>query len=709
MMKKLLFLTLLFSTIFIANAKPPTGPSIGLIMYQNPFFGNVAQFTFSIKNTGDETLTNIYVTNLAVNSSNVNIYTNPSTVISIASLAPGEENSTTFTGDKLFVCFDQSQTMVHATTVGGSEITDLSSDTSFFSDNPTYSYAMTFVNNSEQGVYEDTNNNNIVDVGDVVNYTYNITASDFVNGIIFDSNAIVANPNFADFQYNTTGIHYITQAEVDLGYVYNNSYVSTQDNCGNNFTSYFFNAWPCSSCPNPNNANIVIPLTSDLPNQISGTVHYNINNDNCATAISAPNRRINTSDTNSNTYSTYTNGSGAYHILIPNSGNYTTTALSGLGSNYSSAPASIAVTSSGSGQDYSSSDFCISSSNGFSDLTVGMYDVSNAVPGSLAGYSIYYYNNGMVPISGSVQLNFPGNLMTFNNGSTLPNSSTPNSLTWNFTNLMPFQWVVVQLGFNISTSAVINQVLPFTLTGNNVATDNNPNDNTYSWNQTVKSSFDPNDKTVIEGNSISLAQAGNYLTYVTRFQNTGSANASTVVVKETLDPKLDWDTFEPIASSHSSNIQIRNGNDLTYTFSNIDLAYQSANESSSHGWMAYRIKPKANVVIGDIMNSNSNIYFDYNPPILTNTVATQITALATQDFVKNNFTVYPNPASDYLVIKAESDMDAQYEIIDINGKLLLNGTVESMNPITINALQNGFYFINIKTNQGKATYKFIKN
>jgi uncharacterized repeat protein (TIGR01451 family) len=708
MKQKLLLLILLFSPIFIANAKPPTGPSIGLIMFQTNGFGNMTQFSFIIKNTGDETLTNIYVTNLTVNSSDVNIYTNPVGVISIPSLAPGEENAVTFLGYKYFMCFDQSQTMVHATTIANTEITDLSSDSSFFSDNPTYSFAYTSVYNSQHGIYEDTNNNSIIDVGDTVNYTYTINASDFVNGTIFDSNAIVANPNFYDIQYTTTGIHYITQEEVDLGYVYNSSYAVTQDMCGNAFTSSFFNEFTCS-CPNPNNANIVVALTSALPNQISGTVKYNLNNDNCATGIGASSRRINTADTNNNTYSTYTNGTGAYHIRIPTSGNYTTTALSTLGPNYSSAPVSIAVTSSGSGQDYNNSDFCISSSNGFSDLTVGMYSVSNAVPGSLAGYSLYYYNNGMVPISGSVQLNFDGSFMTFNNGSTLPNSSTANSLTWNFTNLLPFQCAVIQLGFTISSSAVLNQALAFTVTGNSIATDNNPADNTFSWNQTVRSSFDPNDKTVIEGPTISIAQASNYLTYVTRFQNTGNANATTVVVKDVLDPKLDWDTFEPIASSHPSNIQIHNGNDITYTFSNIDLAYESANEPASHGWLAYRIKPKSNVVVGDIMSSDSKIYFDFNLPIITNTTSTQITALATADFIKSNFSVYPNPASNYLTIKAQKVVEAQYEIIDINGKTLLNNTVESMSPININLLQRGFYFLTIKTNQGKATFKFIKN
>lgn len=707
-MKQTLLILLLFPFYLISatpKVNPPTGPSIGLIMQQIFSFGNLANFRFTIKNTGDEVLTNIYVTNLSPNSSFVNIYTNPTTVTVIASLAPGEENTTTFTGDKPFNCFDQSQVMVHATTLAATEITDLSSDSSYYSDNPTYSMTYPSAYGSQQGTYNDANNNSIVDVGDVINYTYSVNSFDFVTGIITDSNALITGSYFSGTNYFTIGIHYITQAEVDLGYVYNASSYFIQDGCGNAFSGSFYDESQCS-CPNPNNANVVTPITSALPNRISGTVKYNLNNDNCATAITAPSRRINTADTNNNTYSSYTDATGAYHILIPNSGSYTTTALSSLGVNYSSTPASVAVTSSGAGQDYNNSNFCISSSNGFADLSVGMYSVSNAVPGSLAGYTIYYYNNGMVPITGSIKLNFNNAFMTFNNGSTLPDSTTSNSLTWNFTNLLPFQSRSISLGFNISTGATINQALPFTVTGNSIVGDNYPADNLFSWTQTVRSSFDPNDKTVIEGAVI--GQAGNYLNYVTRFQNTGTANATTVVIKEMLDPNLDWSTFEPLASSHPSNIQIKNGNDITYTFSNIDLPYESANEPASHGWMAYRIKSKSTLAMGQSMSSTSDIYFDYNPPIVTNTVTTLLSTLSVKDTVRNTFSIYPNPTSHYLLIKAETPTDAQYEIRDINGKLLIKGQAGT-DSIDVSALQNGFYFLTLKTSQEKASYKFIKN
>jgi uncharacterized repeat protein (TIGR01451 family) len=340
-----------------------------------------------------------------------------------------------------------------------------------------------------------------------------------------------------------------------------------------------------------------------------------------------------------------------------------------------------------------------------------MFNVNQAIPGNVATYRIHYKNNGSTNLNGSIQLTYNNTKLTFASATPSQNSSSAGTLTWNYTNLLPFEERYIDLSLNvlIPPTVNVNDLLTFTVVANPTAGDNVPLNNTMTWNQLVRSSFDPNDKTVIEGATITTTQATNYLTYVTRFQNTGNANATTVVIKETLDPKLDWNTFEPIASSHNSNIQIKNGNEVTYTFSNIDLPYEGANEPASHGWMAYRIKPKSNVVIGDIMSSKSDIYFDYNAPIITNTVSTQVTALGTTDFVKNNFKVYPNPAANYLIIEANITADALYQIMDVNGKLLLSNTLESLKPIDISTLQGGFYMVNIITNQGKATYKLIKN
>ncbi len=713
MKQKLLALTLLTLTLSFANPKSRTAinPSIGIMMSAMNT-GNEVVLNISIKNIGEETLTNINV----VEASPANGITfNFST---IASMAPGEEITNLIAYKIGSFCFFQSQVMVIATAASTNyAITDLSSDPnyydnfygqgSYYNDFFTYNNSFFYANGQQDGTYVDANNNSIVDVGDVINYTYNVYNSSGMACEIFDNNAIIDNSFFPFGSGFTNGIHYITAAEVALGYVYNTSNVIGYGQC--DLGTSLYDASYCA-CPNPDSANIVTPLTSDLPNQISGKVKFNSANDNCTTGLNFPNRRVNTTD-GTYTYSTYSDTTGDYHILIPNSGNYTTTALTNLNANFTSNPASVTITSNGTGIDYNNTNFCISSAANYSDLTVNMFNINQAIPGNLAHYRISYYNNGSTNLNGSIQLTYNNSKLTLAGANPTQNSSTASTLTWNYTNLLPFEYRYIDLSLNvlIPPTVNVNDVLAFTVVANPTAGDNVPANNTLSWNQTVRSSFDPNDKTVIEGATITPSQTANYLTYVTRFQNTGNANATTVVVKETLDPKLDWNTFEPIASSHTSNIQIKNGNQVTYTFSNIDLPYEMANATASHGWMSYRIKPKSNVVINDIMSSKSDIYFDYNAPIITNTVSTQVTALGTTDYIKTNFKVYPNPAANYLIIEANANMEAHYQIMDVNGKVLQSNSIESMKPIDISTLQSGFYLVNILTQQGKGTYKLIKN
>ncbi len=54
-------------------------------------------------------------------------------------------------------------------------------------------------------------------------------------------------------------------------------------------------------------------------------------------------------------------------------------------------------------------------------------------------------------------------------------------------------------------------------------------------NQTVVNSFDPNDKTCLEGATIPPSAVGKYVHYMIRFENKGTAEAQNVVVKDMID------------------------------------------------------------------------------------------------------------------------------------------------------------------------------
>ncbi|MFY8130670.1 MAG: DUF7619 domain-containing protein, partial [Burkholderiaceae bacterium] len=97
-----------------------------------------------------------------------------------------------------------------------------------------------------------------------------------------------------------------------------------------------------------------------------------------------------------------------------------------------------------------------------------------------------------------------------------------------------------------------------------------------------------------------------------------------------------------------------------------NLPDSTNDEPNSHGFIAYKIKPKTNVIVGDIVNATAAIYFDFNPPIITNTASTAfVETLSVVDFEEDKVKVYPNPTNGILTIVAENSI----ETIDLYNQL----------------------------------------
>ncbi|MBK8567832.1 MAG: hypothetical protein IPN76_32060 [Saprospiraceae bacterium] len=139
-------------------------------------------------------------------------------------------------------------------------------------------------------------------------------------------------------------------------------------------------------------------------------------------------------------------------------------------------------------------------------------------------------------------------------------------------------------------------------------------------------SYDPNDKLAFPqgiGNQ-RFIQNTTELDYQIRFQNTGTASAFEVVLRDTLSPFLDPETLRPGASSHPYNFAVENGNVAVFTFPNINLPPQSAGEEASQGWVKFRIAQTPDNQSGTVIENEASIYFDQNPPIVTPLVFYQI-------------------------------------------------------------------------------------
>lgn len=63
--------------------------------------------------------------------------------------------------------------------------------------------------------------------------------------------------------------------------------------------------------------------------------------------------------------------------------------------------------------------------------------------------------------------------------------------------------------------------------------------------------------------------------------------------------------------------------------------------------------------------------------------------------------VFPNPAKDYITISNPENLKADYELVDLTGKQIIRGTIQSEKHISLNVsgLKPGNYVLNIKNNR----------
>lgn len=80
---------------------------------------------------------------------------------------------------------------------------------------------------------------------------------------------------------------------------------------------------------------------------------------------------------------------------------------------------------------------------------------------------------------------------------------------------------------------------------------------------------------------------------------------------------------------------------------------------------------------------------------------------STADFFKSNFSLYPNPASDVLNIDSRNGIEVtSVQIIDMMGRVVK--TQKGGTSIQVSDLAAGSYAIEIQSENGKATSKFVK-
>lgn len=448
----------------------------------------------------------------------------------------------------------------------------------------------------------------------------------------------------------------------------------------------------------------------NLGNEINGIIQNDTDSNGCNNADIGVTNLIVSSDNGNDIFSVITNENGLYQNSV-NEGNFVTQ-IQNLPSYYMSSPTSQTSNFVGIGNT-ATIDFCIEPTGVYNDLNISVYpSINDPRPGFNTTYRLVYKNVGTIQLSGSVSYEFDDSKLNFLSASETIASQTANTLNFDFTDLNPFETRTIDLEFNVfpPPTTNIDDILISSAIINPVTGDETEEDNVFNLEQTVIGSYDPNDITVLEGEEITIDEADKYLHYLIRFQNTGTASAINVMVEHVLDDKLDWTTMQLESLSHTGRVEIENETDVSFIFNNINLPDSTNDEPNSHGFIAFKIKPKSDVQVGDIITGVADIYFDFNPPITTNTVNTEIVApLNVHDEELRNVKLFPNPAQNKLQITSNQIIDG-LTIIDINGRVL--NSIEilvSDYSLDVSSLSKGVYFLEIESGESKLIKKFIKN
>jgi uncharacterized repeat protein (TIGR01451 family) len=442
-------------------------------------------------------------------------------------------------------------------------------------------------------------------------------------------------------------------------------------------------------------------------NTITGTLTFDGNNNGCGAGdMLGTNIRVNINDT-AGTGASFANNTGNY-TFYTQAGSFSINASIENPSWFNFSPNSVTIPFANNNNNVVTQNFCITPNGVHSDVEVVIAPVTPARPGFDAVYEIVYKNKGNQTLSGNVAFAYDVEALHFISSNVIPTSQSAGLLNYNYSNLLPFEnrRVIVTLHVNapIDNPAInIGDQLDFTATVSPIAGDENPADNTFQFHQTVVGSFDPNNVVCIEGDVVSPLEIGNYLHYIINFENTGTAAAENIVVRDVIDTnQFDVNSLQLLNSSAPVTAKLT-GNVAEFIFPNINL------HSGGHGNILIKVKSKNTLVTGDSVSKKANIYFDYNFPVETLPENTLFQSLSNPDIpVDASIAVYPNPTKGNININCSNTIQS-VQLYDIQGRLLQTNLVnENQAIIDISSQANGVYFLKIISDKGMGVKKIVR-
>jgi len=358
-------------------------------------------------------------------------------------------------------------------------------------------------------------------------------------------------------------------------------------------------------------------------------------------------------------------------------------------------------------------DFCFKPKTETAEFSVHIFPIGAARPGFEADYRIKVKNNGSAVSDVQLQLFFEGDKCTLVNSAPAADLETTNRLFWTIEDFPILTEEVIDITMRLNSpmdTPALNDGDNLNFVVEILPDDYFPIDNRATLSQVLVNSYDPNDKTCLEGNTITPDDVGNYLHYMIRFENTGSAEAVNVVVTDTIDTeRFDIRSFELLESSHEVKTRIADEQVIEYHFEDIYLPFDDENND---GFVVFRIRTLPSITLGESVENTAEIFFDFNFPIVTNTTSTIVELPSTSRDLNDEIKVevYPNPVLDILRVQSSSLIKKLTLIPVTTNEVVLVSDLADQRETTIDVsdISPGVYLLKLETADGVALKKVIK-
>jgi uncharacterized repeat protein (TIGR01451 family) len=248
-------------------------------------------------------------------------------------------------------------------------------------------------------------------------------------------------------------------------------------------------------------------------------------------------------------------------------------------------------------------------------------DVSSAP--TRCGFTVPFWinceNRGNQRVDGLVGFT-PDALSSLVSASPAPDSTDGNTFFWFFEEIPPSYATQIEVLLLMPGPDLIGTSLSFNASA---ALANNLAEANAQYVSVLNCAYDPNDKLATPSypGYEEYALFGDEFVYTVRFQNTGTDTAFNVKIVDQLDPNLDWSSLQVISTSHPCKTTLNEYGKLLFQFDNILLPDSSVNELASQGFVKFSIQHLPNLSENTEIKNQAAILFDFNPPIVTNTIS----------------------------------------------------------------------------------------